>query len=72
MTGVYLLFVWLFGCILSNDLLISDKLVASRVAWPTHYLVSIGEYRPWSVSERMHRASLDAWHVRVLATVLEW
>lgn len=30
---------------MSNEVLIEDKLVASRVAWPTHYLVSIGKRR---------------------------
>ena len=43
MTGTYLVFVWLFGTIMSNEILIEDKLVAARVAWPTHYLVSVGE-----------------------------
>ncbi|CAN0122774.1 unnamed protein product [Ascophyllum nodosum] len=41
-TGTYLVFVWLFGTIMSNEILIEDKLVAARVAWPTHYLVSVG------------------------------
>lgn len=44
-TVTYLVFVWLFGTILSNEVLIADKLVASRVAWPTHYLVSVGKLR---------------------------
>lgn len=43
-TATYLVFVWMFGTILSNDVLIADKLVASRVAWPTHYLVSVGDF----------------------------
>jgi hypothetical protein len=43
-TATYLLFVWLFGCILSNKTLIGDKLVEMRIAWPTPYLVAIGTY----------------------------
>lgn len=41
-TATYVVFVFMFGTILSNEVLISDKLVASRVAWPTHILVSVG------------------------------
>ncbi|CAM9773876.1 unnamed protein product, partial [Laminaria digitata] len=41
-TLTYLVFVYMFGSIMSNEVLVADKLVASRVAWPTHYLVSVG------------------------------
>ncbi|CBJ29869.1 conserved unknown protein [Ectocarpus siliculosus] len=41
-TATYVVFVLMFGTILSNEVLIAEKLVASRVAWPTHYLVSVG------------------------------
>lgn len=41
-TATYVVFIWMFGTIMSNEVLIGDKLVASRVAWPTHYLVSVG------------------------------
>lgn len=44
-TATYVVFVLMFGTILSNEVLIAEKLVASRVAWPTHYLVSVGEDR---------------------------
>lgn len=43
-TATYLVFVFLFGCTLSSDALINDKLVEMRIAWPTPYLVAIGIY----------------------------
>ncbi|CAN0457460.1 unnamed protein product, partial [Discosporangium mesarthrocarpum] len=42
MTTIYLCFIWLFGNIFSHEILIDDKLIAARVAWPTQYLVSLG------------------------------
>eukprot|EP00612_Vaucheria_litorea_P007181 CAMPEP_0171472000 /NCGR_PEP_ID=MMETSP0946-20130122/1029_1 /TAXON_ID=109269 /ORGANISM="Vaucheria litorea, Strain CCMP2940" /LENGTH=935 /DNA_ID=CAMNT_0012001577 /DNA_START=34 /DNA_END=2837 /DNA_ORIENTATION=+ len=41
-TMIYVVFVIIFGCSLSNDQLINDKLVAMRIAWPTPFLVAIG------------------------------
>ncbi|KAG5188265.1 amino acid permease-domain-containing protein [Tribonema minus] len=41
-TSVYLMFVWLFGCTMGYNALLSDKLIAMRIAWPTPALVGIG------------------------------
>ena len=41
-TFVYLLVVWLFGSILSNNVLIHDKFVVAAVAWPLEKVVASG------------------------------
>jgi potassium/chloride transporter 4/5/6 len=41
-TCIYLIAIWFFGTSLSNELLITDKLVVTAVAWPHELIVKVG------------------------------
>lgn len=41
-TCLYLAVIWLYGCSVSNSVLINDKLVVVSMAWPSQYVVNVG------------------------------
>lgn len=41
-TSIYMFTVWLFGLVVARETLLSNKLVASTIAWPHEYVVAVG------------------------------
>ncbi|GBG33039.1 Solute carrier family 12 member 2 [Hondaea fermentalgiana] len=41
-TSLYIMTTWLFGLVVANETLLSNKLVASTIAWPHQYVVAVG------------------------------